>query len=87
MVGRLPGRGTGHRRQQRHRRLDGDLDFHQRPNRDPDLERRPSSSAATVTARNMGYNGNLAAGASTTFGFIGSWNGTNSVPTLSCTPT
>jgi mannan endo-1,4-beta-mannosidase len=40
-----------------------------------------------VTARNMGYNGNLAAGASTTFGFIGSWNGTNSVPTLSCTPT
>ncbi|GLH96477.1 cellulase family glycosylhydrolase [Phytohabitans aurantiacus] len=44
-----------------------------------------SSSGSTVTARNVGYNGNLAAGASTTFGFIGAWNGTNSAPTLSCT--
>ncbi len=44
-----------------------------------------SSSGSTVTARNMSYNGSLGAGAATTFGFLGSWNGTNSVPTLTCT--
>jgi hypothetical protein len=35
--------------------------------------------------RNVSYNGGLGAGASTTFGFLGSWNGTNNVPALSCT--
>lgn len=44
-----------------------------------------SSSGSTVTARNVSYNGSLGAGASATFGFLGSWNGTNSVPALSCT--
>ncbi|TDB74226.1 cellulose binding domain-containing protein [Micromonospora sp. KC721] len=45
-----------------------------------------SSSGATVTARNVSYNGSLAAGVSTTFGFLGSWNGTNSIPaSVSCT--
>ncbi|MER6009031.1 cellulase family glycosylhydrolase [Nonomuraea angiospora] len=44
-----------------------------------------SGSGSSVTARNMSYNGNLAAGAGTTFGFLGSWNGSNSVPTPSCT--
>ena len=44
-----------------------------------------TSSGASVTARNVSYNGSLAAGASTTFGFLGSWNGTNSVPAVSCT--
>ena len=39
-----------------------------------------TSAGANVTARNMSYNGSVAAGASTTFGFIGSWNGTNGVP-------
>ncbi|MFI6737204.1 cellulase family glycosylhydrolase [Nonomuraea sp. NPDC050451] len=43
-----------------------------------------SSSGSNVTARNMSYNGSLGAGASTTFGFLGSWNGSNSVPTPSC---
>ncbi|AVT28826.1 beta-mannosidase [Plantactinospora sp. BC1] len=43
-----------------------------------------TSSGSSVTARNVSYNGNLAAGASTTFGFLGSWTGTNSAPTLSC---
>jgi mannan endo-1,4-beta-mannosidase len=33
----------------------------------------------------VSYNGGLGAGASTTFGFLGSWNGTNNVPALSCT--
>lgn len=41
----------------------------------------------TWTARNVNYNGNLAAGASTTFGFVGQWLGTNGAPTLSCTAT
>ncbi len=44
-----------------------------------------TSSGATVTARNAGYNGNLAAGASTAFGFTASSRGTNSAPTASCT--
>lgn len=46
-----------------------------------------TSSGSTVTARNVGYNGRLGAGASTTFGFLGSWNGNNGAPTLSCTAT
>ncbi|GIG93214.1 cellulase family glycosylhydrolase [Plantactinospora endophytica] len=46
-----------------------------------------TSSGSGVTARNVSYNGNLAAGASATFGFLGSWNGTNSAPTLSCAAT
>jgi mannan endo-1,4-beta-mannosidase len=44
-----------------------------------------TSSGSTVTARNVSYNGTLAAGATTTFGFLGSWTGTNSVPAVSCT--
>lgn len=44
-----------------------------------------TSSGATVTARNVDYNGRLAAGASTSFGFIGGWTGTNPVPVVSCT--
>jgi len=38
-----------------------------------------------VTARNVSYNGSIGAGASTQFGFLGTWNGTNSVPSLTCT--
>jgi mannan endo-1,4-beta-mannosidase len=44
-----------------------------------------TSSGSNVTARNMGYNGSLGAGASTGWGFIGSWNGTNTNPTPTCT--
>jgi mannan endo-1,4-beta-mannosidase len=43
-----------------------------------------TSSGSSVTARNVSYNGSLAAGAGTSFGFLGSSNGTNSIPTLSC---
>jgi mannan endo-1,4-beta-mannosidase len=46
-----------------------------------------SSSGATVTARNAGYNGRLPAGTATTFGFLGSWTGSNAAPALSCTAT
>ncbi|MGK5682715.1 cellulase family glycosylhydrolase [Actinoplanes sp. URMC 104] len=44
-----------------------------------------TSSGSSVTARNVSYNGSLAAGAATQFGFLGSWNGTNSAPALTCT--
>ncbi len=44
-----------------------------------------TSQGAAVTARNVSYNGALAAGASTTFGFLGSAAGTNSTPTPTCT--
>jgi lytic cellulose monooxygenase (C4-dehydrogenating) len=43
-----------------------------------------TSNGATVTATNTSYNGSLGAGQSTSFGFNGSWTGTNSPPTLSC---
>jgi lytic cellulose monooxygenase (C4-dehydrogenating) len=42
-----------------------------------------SSSGNTVTASNVSYNGALAAGGSTTFGFIGSGNATT--PAVTCT--
>jgi lysophospholipase L1-like esterase len=45
-----------------------------------------TQSGAAVTATNMSYNGALAAGASTTFGFLANWNNaTNAVPAVTCT--
>jgi endo-1,4-beta-xylanase len=45
-----------------------------------------ASGSPAVTARNASYNGSLGAGASTTFGFLGSSTGTNSVPSpVNCT--
>ncbi|WP_244461175.1 cellulose binding domain-containing protein [Microbispora triticiradicis] len=46
-----------------------------------------TSSGSQVTARNVSYNGTLGAGASTQFGFLGSSNGANSVPSVTCTAT
>jgi hypothetical protein len=43
-----------------------------------------ASDGSTTTARDVGYNGNLPAGASTTFGILGTWLGTNGAPELSC---
>lgn len=43
-----------------------------------------TSSESDVTARNVSDNGNLAAGASTTFGFLGSRSDTNGTPEVSC---
>ena len=37
-----------------------------------------------VTVKNVAWNGTLAPSGSTTFGFLGSWNGTNSAPTVTC---
>nr|BFE56573.1 hypothetical protein GCM10020063_010990 [Dactylosporangium thailandense] len=39
-----------------------------------------TQSGSTVTARNAGYNGSVATGASASFGFNGSWTGSNPVP-------
>jgi arabinoxylan arabinofuranohydrolase len=46
-----------------------------------------TSSGTSVSATNVDYNGSLAAGASTSFGFIGSSTGTPAVPGLGCTAT
>ncbi|MEJ3750851.1 lytic polysaccharide monooxygenase [Actinomycetes bacterium KLBMP 9797] len=46
-----------------------------------------TSDGATVTARNIDHNGSLAAGASATFGVLGTWLGTNRAPALSCVAT
>ncbi|WP_329332759.1 cellulase family glycosylhydrolase [Streptomyces sp. NBC_00663] len=40
-----------------------------------------SQSGTTVTAVNESYNGSLATGASVSAGFVGSWSGSNPVPT------
>ncbi|WP_430791622.1 cellulase family glycosylhydrolase [Actinoplanes sp. G11-F43] len=45
-----------------------------------------TTSGETVTAKNAAYNGRLAAGASTSWGFTASWTGTNTAPaTVTCT--
>ncbi|WP_442791385.1 CotH kinase family protein [Micromonospora sp. NBC_01739] len=44
-----------------------------------------TSQGSAVTARNVSYNGTLAPGTSTTFGFLGTFGGTNTAPTPSCT--
>ncbi|MEU7589953.1 CotH kinase family protein [Micromonospora sp. NPDC049230] len=43
-----------------------------------------TSQGSAVTARNVSYNGALGAGASTTFGFLGSSAGTPGTPALTC---
>jgi hypothetical protein len=40
-----------------------------------------SASGGTVTAKNVSWNGTVAAGSSVSFGFTGSWSGTNGKPT------
>lgn len=44
-----------------------------------------TSSGSEVTARNAGFNGPLGTGASTEFGFLGTWTGANEIPALTCT--
>jgi endo-1,4-beta-xylanase len=44
-----------------------------------------TQSGSAVTVHNVSYNGTLGAGASTSFGFIGSWTGSNAAPSaVSC---
>ena len=44
-----------------------------------------TTNGSNVTVRNVDYNGSLPASGSTTFGFLGTWSGTNPVPSLTCT--
>jgi lysophospholipase L1-like esterase len=44
-----------------------------------------SQSGATVTAHNASYNGAMAPGASTSFGFLAGWTTANQVPAVTCT--
>ncbi|WP_434740312.1 CotH kinase family protein [Micromonospora sp. SH-82] len=46
-----------------------------------------TNQGSTVTARHLSYNGSLAAGASTTFGLLGSVTGTTRAPVPTCTAT
>jgi lysophospholipase L1-like esterase len=46
-----------------------------------------TQSGANITITNAAYNGAIGANGSTTFGFIGSWTGSNPVPTPTCTAT
>ncbi len=46
-----------------------------------------SADGPNFVARNVNYNGILAAGASTTFGVLGTWLATNNPPLLSCSAT
>jgi alpha-L-fucosidase 2 len=47
-----------------------------------------TQTGSSVSVRNVAYNGTLAAGASTTFGFIGNRTTQNSIPTnVSCART
>ncbi|MFU8850061.1 cellulose binding domain-containing protein [Micromonospora sp. SL1-18] len=46
-----------------------------------------TQNGSLVVVKDAGYNGALGTGASTTFGFLASWSGTNSVPALTCTAT
>ena len=45
-----------------------------------------TQTGSAVVATNVSYNGSLAPGASTAWGFNGSRSGTNPVPVITCTP-
>ncbi|WP_329102330.1 lytic polysaccharide monooxygenase [Micromonospora sp. NBC_01699] len=46
-----------------------------------------TSAGTGVSATNVAYNGSLGVGASTTFGLLGSWTGSNGSPTPTCVAT
>jgi mannan endo-1,4-beta-mannosidase len=46
---------------------------------------RTSSTASPYVLTNEVYNGAIPAGGSVTFGFLGSWTGTNANPSATCT--
>jgi hypothetical protein len=43
-----------------------------------------TQSGTAVTAKNLSYNGTIPPGGSTTFGFQGTYTGSNPVPALTC---
>ena len=44
-----------------------------------------TTSGNVVTVKNVDYNRTIPGGGTTTFGFLGTWSGTNALPTLTCT--
>uniref|UniRef100_UPI0035A241A1 cellulose binding domain-containing protein n=1 Tax=Acrocarpospora macrocephala TaxID=150177 RepID=UPI0035A241A1 len=47
----------------------------------------PTQTGANVSVRDAGHNGTLAVNATGSFGFNGTWSGTNTVPAaVTCTP-
>jgi hypothetical protein len=48
---------------------------------------RTSNTASPYTILNESYNGALGPNASTSFGFIANWSGTNGAPAVTCTRT
>ena len=46
-----------------------------------------TSSGTAVTANSVAYNGAIAAGGNTSFGFQASFSGSNTNPTLTCSAT
>lgn len=46
-----------------------------------------TGTGPAVSVTNVSYNGTVAPNGSTTFGFLGTWAGTNGVPTATCTAT
>jgi cellulase/cellobiase CelA1 len=44
-----------------------------------------TQSGTQVSARNVDWNGALPAGGTASFGFLSSWAGTNTPPTVTCT--
>ncbi|MFG2042377.1 cellulose binding domain-containing protein [Dactylosporangium sp. NPDC048998] len=47
-----------------------------------------TQAGAVVTAKNVAYNGTIATGGSTSFGFLSSWTGANTVPAaVTCSAT
>jgi cellulase/cellobiase CelA1 len=45
-----------------------------------------TQSGTSVSVTNAGYNGALQPNGTTSFGFTGTYTGTNTTPTLTCTP-
>jgi len=48
---------------------------------------RTTQTASPFTVTNESWNGTIAAGQGTNFGFLGSWSGTNGAPTVACSRT
>jgi mannan endo-1,4-beta-mannosidase len=82
---RVPGRRAGDRRLGSPAGLDGAWTFGNGQQVTQSWGATITADGSAVTARNVAYNGTVAAGASTAFGFLGSWNGTNAVPSATCT--
>ena len=85
---RLPGRGPGgQRRYQRDDLVDGDPGFPNGQRITQIWNARTNSTGSPYMITNESYNNAIAPGGNVTFGFLGSWSGTNANPTASCART